>query len=71
MKLWIVGKNLDYNSSEWLIIGVCDSEEAAVAACTNEFMFVGPLTLNEILSEEPEVWPGFYRPLLEPGERQQ
>ena len=68
-QLWIVGDNLnrddDDATSKWEILGVFDDEQLAVAACTADYHFVGPITLNERLPDEPRPWPSGYYPRLE------
>ena len=63
--LWVVGKNVNESGTEWLFMGIFDSEEKAVAACRDEFYFVAPETLNEQLKDEWEPWPGLWFPHLE------
>lgn len=49
------------------LIGVFDTEEAALAACTQRHHFIGTLTLNERLPDAREVWPGAYFPKTKGG----
>ena len=68
-QLWAVGENLNHDDDEsttkWQILGVFDDEQLAVAACTTGEHFVGPMTLNECLPDEPKPWAGGYYPRLE------
>ena len=65
--LWIVGRVVEFGDDgvgdNWAFMGVFDTEESAVVACTTENDFVGPAVLNERLSEEDEEWPDHYFPL--------
>lgn len=62
MKLWIVGKLTEWPA--WELVGVFDSEAAAVAACLGPSYFVGPATLNEPTGPETQDWPEAYHPHL-------
>ena len=61
-QLWIVGRV--HYKKEWEFIGVYSNEQRAVAACTTDWHFVGPVTLNETLPDGPGSWPGSYFPML-------
>lgn len=67
--VWVVGRiNEDpkeYEGHTWNLIGVCLSEEIAVAACEDEYYFTGPVTMNKILPKELIEWPGVYHPKRE------
>lgn len=61
MELWIVGK---WTGAGWEFQGVFDSEAKAVAACAGQpHYFVGPVTLNDTLPDEPVNWPGVFYPV--------
>jgi hypothetical protein len=64
--LWIVGQNKRETKSGivWELQGVFDDKNKAEAACRNESYFIGPANLNEILSDQTEMWPGCYYPRL-------
>jgi len=64
MNLWIVGKTTNW--PVWEFQGVFDDYNKALDACKTNNHFVGPATLNEVLSEETTYWPGAYYPLMEP-----
>lgn len=70
MDLFVVGRWFDENESGqiWELEGVYDSEQRALDEITDEFQFIGPVTLNERLPDESQIWPGAYYPL---GESQQ
>lgn len=63
IRLWLVGKVNSENYKEWEFQGVFITKARAVAACKDEFYFVGVLTLNEALPYESEDWPGAYYPM--------
>lgn len=67
MKLWVVGQFFEESipANKWAFVGVFDTEEAAIAACTADNYCILPATLNEVLPEEVVVWPGGYYPRLE------
>jgi hypothetical protein len=67
MRLWICGEGKEKTESGvvWELLGVFDSEEKAVAACTMPNHFVGPAELNQRLPDESSTWPGCYYPLAE------
>lgn len=60
-EFFIVGQWLG-NDRPWALIGLYDSEDAAVKACTEDVMFVGPAILNQTLPVEEIPWPGAYYP---------
>lgn len=65
-QLWIMGKYVAEDSNgniAWEFMGVFDSEDAAVAACTEWEHFIGPGMLNERLSDETVPWDGLYYPI--------
>jgi hypothetical protein len=67
MKLWIVGKWYETSSNpeiqDWEFSGVFDDEQKAIDQCKDKSYFIGPVELNQILPEEPTIWPGCYYPL--------
>jgi len=64
MELWVVGKVVFEDRQRWEIQGVFDNEALAVAACRDEWYFVGPVVLNEVLPHESVEWPGAYYPCI-------
>lgn len=63
--LWVLGR-ADVETPRgyvWDICGVFDTEAAAVAGCTTERHFVGPIPLNVRLPDQTEPWPGAYSPM--------
>jgi len=62
-QFWLAGITTGNNPYTWLLIGIYDSEERAVKACTTGNHFVGPMNLNETLPDEEEDWNGAYYPL--------
>jgi len=62
--MWLTGKNNgEYDGGIcWELIGVFSTEEKAVAACLNEYYFVGPVELDEVLPDETVEWPRCYYP---------
>jgi hypothetical protein len=65
--MWLTGKYIGECDGEgngicWELIGVFSSEEKAVAACLNEYYFIGPVELDEVLPDETVEWPGCYYP---------
>lgn len=66
MKLWVVGKTINATGTEWQFCGVFDTEEKAIAVCTTEDHFVGPVDLNFIVPPDITTeWPKAYYPLIE------
>lgn len=64
MKLWIVGRVLRFEPFiEWDYQGVYDTEEKAIAACSDVSYFVGPTELNNPIPHETTAWPNAYYPL--------
>lgn len=69
MDLWVAGRFLEKGStaaSVWELIGIFDDISKAEDACLNDHYFVGPATLNKVLSGEHELveWYGLYYPNL-------
>jgi hypothetical protein len=60
--VWVVG---NWESEGWSILGVFDSEEKAIAACTLPTNFLGEMKMNERLSDDITEWPGAYYPLVQ------
>lgn len=67
MVLWVVGKANRLNRKEWEFQGVFDQKSMAENACKDDRHFVGPVNLNEMIPDEPRIWPGAYYPKT--GER--
>lgn len=61
--VWIVGKTVC--GGEWEVKGVFTDESQAIAACTEDTHFVGPIVMNTILPDETQEWPGGYYPCLQ------
>jgi hypothetical protein len=74
---WIVGEVIDrslIDSGEpvsWAFVGVFDSEEAAIRACTNEYQFVGPTVINKVHDDvgNHRCWAGCWYPMCEENPR--
>lgn len=74
---WIVGESVNQclragdEHFSWALVGVFDSEEEAIKACTNEYQFVGPAVLNVVLDSDGvhRSWPGMWYPMLEDNPR--
>lgn len=62
MTVWIVGRARDEQSDAWELMGVFDSEDQAVRACSTPLDFVGPVDLNRRYSDTPEPWVGAWFP---------
>lgn len=60
MELWIAGHEL---GELWVLVGVFDSKEKAVAACKTKDYFIGTITLNEVAPEVPTALPNWEYPL--------
>lgn len=58
--VWVAGRLCE--GTDWELIGVFETEDAANAACSRRSDFIGPTTLNEVLGGEPQPWPGAYYP---------
>lgn len=58
IKLYVVGRNV---GASWEFFGVFDTKEQADDQCKDETYFVGPVTLNAVLSTEAQEWPESYR----------
>ena len=63
--LWIVGRRFRDSDKQWEVMGVFDAREKAVAACRRDLDWVGPIKLNECLSDESIRWPGGFYPVCE------
>lgn len=44
------------------ITGIFTQETSAAEVCVDEYDVIGPLTLDEDLTEASGIWPGAYRP---------
>ncbi len=62
LRLWIVGKELDYTVSSWEFQGVFATESDARAACKTERYFIGPARLNRAVPDRGVKWKGAYYP---------
>lgn len=64
-ELWIVGRHSDPERQPlvWEFMGVFDSRERAIAACTLPHDWIGPAMLNERCPDENTLWPGIEYPL--------
>jgi len=62
--VWLVGRrhNPHDDLSEWEVQGAFSTEELAKEACRDWTYFYGPLTLDEPLPHERDVWPGVVWP---------
>lgn len=60
--VWLCGKVVK-DGDMWNVQGVFTSEELAIAACRDEYYFIGPVVVDESLPDEPVEWPGAYYPL--------
>ncbi len=65
MELWIVGRHSSPQDAPlvWEFMGVFESRELALAACTTYRDFIGPTTLNVRMPDETLLWPGIEYPL--------
>ena len=68
-KVWIVGKYLCDGkiggTVAWELIGVYNVVTDAIAKCTTEKHFVGPVTIGVKMPEHPNEWPDAFYPLVE------
>lgn len=60
--VWVAGRVHSYEPYNWSLLGVFSEESLAVKRCTQEFDFIGPIALDEILPEEIIEWVGGYYP---------
>jgi len=60
--VWVTGHSV---GAGWSILGVFTSEEKAIAACTKQTHFIGPMTLDEVVDGEDIDWIGAYYPLVQ------
>lgn len=65
--VWVAGQC--HGGPAWELLGVFSTEQAAVAACTAEDDFVGPVPLDTVLPTESVDWPGSYFPICTGGEQ--
>lgn len=63
--LYICGTVID-TATPWEFRGIYTTEAAAIAQCKSPADFVGPVTLDESLDDDPQVWPGAVFPMAEP-----
>lgn len=63
MILWIVGKTVENTDrgAIWEFQGVYASLEKAREACKPGY-FIGPATLDQIVPDQTEEWPGSFDP---------
>jgi len=61
--LFVCGKVTTYPA--WELCGVFTTEAKAVAACLDDFYFVGPVEVDKVYTESTvDNWPGHYYPLV-------
>ena len=69
MELWLMGlyDKCDNCEKKWRLIGVYDSEEKAIKACTIDDNFIAPIILNQknLLNSKAKIWKDLYYPQLE------
>jgi len=66
VKVFVVGQYCGPKTL-WKIIGVFDTEKAAIAACSTPHHFIGPVDLNKIFYRaDGETWPGCFYPNFAP-----
>lgn len=65
-ELWIVGKTTGCEcDKDWEFGGIFETEELAIRACFNDYYFIAPVSLNELIPDETQKWEGCYYPLLQ------
>lgn len=64
--VWVAGRFVDRASgaNAWELLGVFRKRESAVARCTGEHDFVGPVPLDGPLGDDLSEWPGVEYPNL-------
>ena len=64
MTYWIVGKYKaeTEEGAVWDAQGVFDTEEKAKKACIHNNYFIGPMELNELVTDKTIEWEGCYYP---------
>jgi hypothetical protein len=56
-EMWLVGRVFEDTQRQWEFMGIFESKEKAIAACTDWYDFVvGPVLLNERSPEETVEW---------------
>ncbi len=68
--LWVVTLYHDDESDiyQYGLIGIFDSKEKALAACTTDHHSLGPVELNYVFDDNRGIHPGEYYPHLETQE---
>ena len=62
-ELFVCGKVTTYPA--WELCGVFTTEAKAVAACLDDFYFVGPVEVDKVYTESTvDNWPGHYYPVV-------
>lgn len=65
--LWLVGRAFEDVLRQWEFMGIFDSKEKAIAACTDWYDFVGgPVILNKRLPDETVEWATSFYPVAQP-----
>lgn len=62
VNLWVVGESLESHDDAWAFVGVFDSRQSAIDACTTERHFVGPAEVNVRLPDGVQEWTGGFYP---------
>lgn len=63
MTLWLCGRLARDSGLIAEIFGIFSTEARAIAHCSESDHFVGPLTLDLTIGEDPRPWVGCYLPL--------
>lgn len=56
--VYVQGRLKPHNKMKWVILGIWENEDDAIAACETTRDFVGFVPLNEKLSDRVALWPG-------------
>lgn len=67
-KLWVVGKYKPFEDGHysWELMGIFDNYLDAYNGCRNEYYFIGPMELNQLLPDELMEWKGAHYPKATP-----
>jgi hypothetical protein len=64
-KIYVVGVVLSKDGANWGLVGLFDTYDAALSACSTESHFIANMLLNVDYGDEIEYFPEMVYPLLQ------